>query len=131
MRADRGPWEGSEAMKRLWRHWRGFTLIEIMIVILIIAVLLAIALPNFLKARERSYANTCQANLRTVQAAKEQWQDETKAPAAAVPTWTDLVGPTKYIKSMPVCPAGGIYTINGIGTDPTCSQTTLPGHLLP
>jgi prepilin-type N-terminal cleavage/methylation domain-containing protein len=109
----------------------GFTLIEILIVILIIGLLLAVALPNFLKARERSYANTCQANLRTIQAAKEQWQDEVKAAKTATPAWSDLVGPSKYIQSMPICPAGGTYDPHQVVDDATCSQTTLPGHLLP
>jgi len=104
--------------------------VEILIVILIIGLLLAVALPNFLKARERSYSNACQANLRTIQTAKEQWQDEKKVPGSAVPAWSDLVGPTNFIQSMPVCPAGGLYLPNAVANDPTCSLTTVPGHIL-
>jgi prepilin-type N-terminal cleavage/methylation domain-containing protein len=55
------------------RRERGFTLVEIMIVVLIIGILLAIAVPSFMNARERSRANACRANLRQIQAAKEQW----------------------------------------------------------
>lgn len=110
---------------------RGFTLVEILIVILIIGVLLAIALPNFINARTRSYATTCQSNLRAIQSAKTQWVGDTKPAAGVVPTFADLVGPNKYFKSEPVCPAGGTYSVNGQNEDPTCTLTNIPGHVLP
>jgi prepilin-type N-terminal cleavage/methylation domain-containing protein len=67
--------EGQMTMRTLLnrRRERGFTLVEIMIVVLIIGILLAIAVPSFMNARERSRANACRSNLRQVQAAKEQW----------------------------------------------------------
>jgi prepilin-type N-terminal cleavage/methylation domain-containing protein len=55
------------------RAERGFTLVEIMIVVLIIGILLAIAVPNFVRARESSRAKACVSNLKQIDAAKEQW----------------------------------------------------------
>ena len=103
------------------RH--GFTLVEIMIVVLIIGILLAIAVPNFIRARETSRAKSCTSNLKQIDSAKEQWAMDNKIPAGSTtaPTFTDLVGATKYIKSTPSCPSNGTYTINAIGTNPVCS----------
>ncbi|MCL6624082.1 MAG: prepilin-type N-terminal cleavage/methylation domain-containing protein, partial [Fimbriimonadales bacterium] len=55
------------------RRRKGFTLVEIMIVVLIIGILLAIAIPNFMRARETSRTKSCISNLRQIDAAKEQW----------------------------------------------------------
>lgn len=116
-------------MSKLFRKARhGFTLVEIMIVVLIIGILLAIAVPNFMKARESSRTKACQSNLRQIDSAKEQYaMDNRLAEGAAAPAMTDLVGTDKYIKSTPLCPSSGTYTIGAIGTNPTCSQT---GHTL-
>ncbi len=100
------------------RRSKGFTLVEIMIVVLIIGILLAIAVPNFIRARETSRTKSCVANLRQIDAAKEQWAMDNKASNGDAVTgtlWPD------YIKKAPECPSGGTYTVNVIGTDPTCS----------
>jgi prepilin-type N-terminal cleavage/methylation domain-containing protein len=102
----------------------GFTLVEIMIVVLIIAMLLAIAVPNFLKSRELSRATTCQANMRSMDTAKEHWSMENGAAATATPTAQELV--TEYMRAryedrLPDCPAGGTYTLGDMSTLPTCS----------
>ena len=107
------------------RRERGFTLVEIMIVVLIICILLAIAVPSFMNARERSRANACRANLRQIQAAKEQWAMATNQRATATPAWDDLV-PT-FMQQQPSCPSGGNYTIGNMSTNPTCDIT---GHSL-
>jgi len=102
------------------KRQKGFTLIEIMIVVLIIAILLAIAIPNFLRARETSRAKSCQGNLRQIETAKEQWAMDTKAAAdAPEPAMTALV--PDYIKATPLCPSNGSYTTGNLSTRPTCS----------
>ena len=107
------------------KRTRGFTLVEIMIVVAIIGILLGIAIPSFLRARETARGRACQENLQKIDSAKEQWAIETNRPNdyACDQTWTTWVGADKYIKKTPICPAGGTYTINNIGTDPTCNYT--------
>jgi prepilin-type N-terminal cleavage/methylation domain-containing protein len=103
---------------------RGFTLVEIMIVVLIIGILLAIAVPNFVKAREVSRAKSCLSNLRTIAYAKEQWAVEEKKGTTDTPAEAALYGPSQYIKSTPLCPSGGTYTINNLANFPVCSVGT-------
>ena len=97
-----------------------------MIVVLIIGILMAIAVPNFVQARTSSRQNTCIATLKQIDSAKEQWAMDNKKNQGDVAAWTDLA-PT-YLKAQPSCPSGGTYAINGVGTDPTC---TIAGHVLP
>ncbi len=106
---------------------KGFTLIEIMIVVAIIGLLAAIAVPNFVKARNQSQTNACINNLRQIDAGKEQAALEFKLTSGAAVTVASV---NTYIKggSTPVCPASGSYTYNNLGTNPTCnvSNHTLP-----
>jgi hypothetical protein len=89
------------------------------------AMLSAVALPNFVRARETSQRNACINNLRQLEAAKNEWALENKRHNGDVPTQADLM---PYVKRWPICPAGGTYTINPLGQTPECS---VPGHKLP
>lgn len=111
-------------MKKHPKH--GFTLVEIMIVVLIIGLLAAIAVPAFGRARQRAWRSTCISNLRQIESAKEQWAIENNQNDGANPTQAAL---QPYIRGTNVwtCPAGGTITINSIGTNPTCN---ISGHSL-
>src|SRR6266498_4078266 len=85
----------------------GFTLVEIMIVVAIIALLAAIAIPNFVKARTSSQRSACIANLKQIEGAKATWAMELKKALSSTPVPTDLYGATLYIREAPGCPGGG------------------------
>ncbi len=72
------------------QHNSAFSLIELMIVISLIGLLAAIAIPNFISARTTAMQNACIQNLRIVDAAKQQWALETHQGAAALPTAEDI-----------------------------------------
>ena len=107
------------------KNRKGFKLIEIMIVVAVISILAAIAIPNFLLSRKKSQMNACIANLKQIQGAKEQ-----SLLAGGGVTPGDLFGTERYIKVEPRCPAQPetAYTIGDADTDPTCSYNAGEGY---
>ena len=100
------------------RKERGFTLIEMMIVVMIIGILLAIAVPNFITARTNSRVQSVLADLNQIDTAKQQYAlDNGLATGATVSDASALV-PT-YIQAWPIGPVTGTFLANPIGTDPT------------
>ncbi len=118
-------------MKKLTSRKSGFTLVEIMIVVAIIGLLAAIAIPNFVRARTTSQANACINNLRQIDGAKQQWALENKAAATASPLITDI---QPYLGrgtngTQPTCPSDSqstfatSYTMGNLQVAPVCKIT--------
>lgn len=96
-------------MKKMARTERGFTLIELMIVILIIAILVAIAVPVYLSSRQNAQRRTCQANQRTVDGAIEAYQanDAFQEYPDSLTRLTEAT--VQVLKEIPTCPSAGSY----------------------
>jgi len=115
----------------------GFTLVEIMIVVAIIGLLAAIAIPNFVRARTTAQQNACINNLRQLDGAKQQWALENRSGGTATPANTDI---QPYLGrgtagNLPTCPSDSSksfatsYTVNNLQTAPTCKINTT-NHVL-
>src|SRR5687767_15324988 len=94
-------------LQKLTKNRGGFTLVEIMIVVAIIALLAAIAVPNFLRARKRSQATRVLEDLRMIDSALDQYAIETNKSGGTNVTWTAL---RAYVKQ-------GSTLYNSAGTD--------------
>ncbi len=125
-------------MKTTTLRREGFTLIEIMIVVGILGILAAIAVPNFLQARIRSVTNACINNLREIDSAKQQWALELGQGANASPAAVDLQPyfgrgtPGTLAKvhcplAKPPGPMAG-YTVNTVALPPACNNFNAANH---
>ena len=115
-------------LNKLNKRRGGFTLVEIMIVVAIIALLAAIAVPNFLRSRKRSQATQVLEDLRIIDSAVDQYAIENNKNSSTTPSWADVKA---YIKTGSRLYASGqkdilgnTLKINAIDTAPQVDATT-------
>jgi hypothetical protein len=98
---------------------------------LLVAAIIVFAVAGarwYVRARTPASVDSCYAQLKQLQGAKDTWALEHKKRAEDTPDWTNIIGPKAYIARMPVCPRGGTYSLGPVGEAPRCS---VPEHVLP
>jgi len=119
--------EAAESLDRTKRKVRmkgndtAFTLLEIMIVVTLIGVLAAVAIPSFTHSVAKTQARACITNLRSIDMAKAEWMVTAQKPSDEIPTEADLFGDGKPLRDKPTCPSGGTYDLRRASEKPVCS----------
>ena len=117
---------------KMFRKAEGFTLVELMVVVLIIGILVAIAIPVFNAASASARLSTCKANQRTIEGAVQQY-----LAATPINTWAiSLITPASklvpdYIKVAPICPTSTqtySTTVDGTVDGDTGAAVWTAGH---
>src|SRR5665213_3176161 len=106
----------------------------IIILAAVAVIVLAVGIPNFIRARSTRAAYPCINNLRQLDAAKNQWMLDRGKTTNDMPTWDDIRPylPERGSNKIPACPDGGVYTLGRMRQPPTCSLgDSEPGHKLP
>ena len=115
------------------KHDNGFTLVEILVVVLILGFILSIAVPDYINSTKKSRRTLCIANLQKIDSAVDAWALEKSVSAGtAISTKDEGDIYNDYVRgSRPKCPAGGVYTLHTVGVKPqvTCSKQS-EGHKL-
>jgi len=115
-------------LTKLNRKHAGFTLVEIMIVVAIIALLAAIAVPGFLRARKRSQASKILNDLRMIDAAVDQYAIETNRTTnfvVAVQDWTNYVKKNSILYNTGTSLLGSTYGPQTVDTIPQVPASDL------
>ena len=103
------------------RNQKGFTLVELMVVVVIIGILAAIAVPIYRNVQTNAAENACRANIRTLEGALEVWKADNKS--GTYPDSLNVLQTGGYIKEVPKCPLGGDYTYTQATGAVTCGNT--------
>lgn len=130
-------------LKRLLREEKGFTLVELLIVMVILGVLAAVAVPRFIDMREDARGSACQAARQSLETAIDQYEyywardDGTgtmtdPSSFSTIADWANAVSASfttrgqtiQLLKGTPSCPSGGTYTRNATTGIIECSITT-------
>jgi len=100
------------------KNRKGFTLVEVMLVVAIVSLLAAIAIPSLLKARETTQINKCMANIRLIRQAIDQWATENNKASNDRPL-SNASECLPYLRGgkLPICAEGEVYTLSGTVTN--------------
>lgn len=119
-------------------HEEGFTLVELMVVVLVIGILVAIAIPVFNAAKAKAQQRTCYANERTIEGAAGLWEGAhpggSKADLQGSVNAANPIVVDNFINRPPICPAAataaaGLYTLDNNGTVLGCTNgSPVHGH---